>query len=71
MSPASDWTPVHLATSRAEAELVRGRLEGEGIPAIVVDLGSSAYPQLAQAEVRVRRADALRARHELEKSRQA
>lgn len=67
MIPGSDWTSVYRAASRAEAELVRGRLEQAGIPSMAVDRGSSAYPQLAQADVMVRRADAVRALHELEK----
>ncbi|HRD51486.1 MAG TPA: DUF2007 domain-containing protein [Flavobacteriales bacterium] len=68
MQPAPDWAPVYQAASRAEAELVRGRLEEHGIDAIVIDTGSSAYPPLAQAAVHVRRADVMRALHEVGKS---
>jgi len=63
MHAATDWAPVYQAASRAEAELVRGRLEEHGIEAVVVDNGSSAYPPLAQAAVHVRRGDLLRDLH--------
>lgn len=68
MQAAPDWAPVYQAATRAEAELVRGRLEEQGIEAVVVDQGSSAYPLLSQAAVHVRRSDLLRALHEVGKS---
>lgn len=71
MIPRSEWTAVYRAASRAEAEIVRGRLEQAGIQSLAVDHGSSAYPPLAQADVLVRRVDAVRALHELDKHRVA
>ncbi|MFN3876241.1 MAG: putative signal transducing protein [Flavobacteriales bacterium] len=61
MPLASDWVMVYEAASRTEAELVRGRLEEHGVPAIVIDQGAHPYPQLANAQVHVRKDDAVRA----------
>jgi hypothetical protein len=63
MDERGDWTLVYSAGSLAEAELVRGRLQEHDIEAVVVDRGPRVYPQLSEAEVRVKRADVLRALH--------
>jgi hypothetical protein len=55
------WTLVHATTSRADAELVRGRLEENGINAVVMDLRSSAYPVFGELGVYVPTGDVLRA----------
>lgn len=55
------WTVVFRAGSRHEAELVRGRLEEHDVPAVVMDQGSYAYPQLGEVAVLVPKADVMRA----------
>jgi len=55
------WTLVHTTTSRSDAELVRGRLEEHDIPAVVMDLRSSAYPVYGEVGVYVGTEDVLRA----------
>lgn len=60
------WTVVHSA-GRAEAELVVGRLRTEGIPAVLLDQGSSAYPSmLGEVRVLVDRDRVLQALHLLQ-----
>jgi hypothetical protein len=55
------WTLVHTTTSRSDAELVRGMLEENDIPAVVMDLRSSAYPVFGEVGVYVGTGDVLRA----------
>lgn len=55
------WALVHTTTSRADAELVRGRLEEHGINAVVMDLRSSTYPVFGELGVYVPDVDVLRA----------
>lgn len=61
MEAEPGWTVVYRAGSRHEAELVRGRLEEEDIPTVVMDQGSYAYPQLSEVLVLVSKADVMRA----------
>ncbi len=54
---------IHSARDRQEAELVRGRLEANDIPALVTDQRSSVYPTMGVIEVHVDRDHVLRALH--------
>jgi hypothetical protein len=57
----ANWTPIHTARDRHEAEMLRGRLEANDIPAMVLDQRSSVYPSMGSIEVMVDRDDVLRA----------
>ncbi len=57
------WTPIHTARDRHEAEVLRGRLEANDIPALVMDQRSSVYPSMGAIQVLVDRDDVLRAIH--------
>ena len=59
----ANWTPIHTARDKQEAEILRGRLEANGIPAVVFDQRSSVYPSMGSIEVMVDRDDVLRAIH--------
>ncbi len=63
----ANWTPIHTARDRQEAEMVRGRLEAEGIPVLIMDQRSSVYPTMGSIEVLVGRDDVLKAIHVLGK----
>lgn len=64
--PAPVWTVVHAAAHRSEAELVLGRLEAEGIPAVLLDRSPSAYPMMGEVCVLVDRTRVLEALHLLQ-----
>ncbi len=65
--PEPVWTVVLTAAQRPEAELIVGRLRAEGIPAVLLDQGSSAYPSmLGQVSVLVDRTWVLKALHLLQ-----
>jgi hypothetical protein len=55
------WVPILTSADRAEAELVRGLLEAEDIPAVVEDQRSTVYPWLGEVRVCVQPADVVRA----------
>lgn len=59
----ANWTPIHTARDRHEAEVLRGRLEANDIPALVMDQRSSVYPSMVAIQVLVDRDDVLRAIH--------
>ncbi len=59
----ANWTPIHTARDRHEAEVLRGRLEAYDIPALVMDQRSSVYPSMGAIQVLVDRDDVLRAIH--------
>jgi hypothetical protein len=59
----ANWTPIHTARDRHEAEVLRGRLEANDIPALVMDQRSSVYPSMGAIQVLVDRDDVLRAIH--------
>ncbi|HRF80547.1 MAG TPA: DUF2007 domain-containing protein [Flavobacteriales bacterium] len=59
----ANWTPIHTARDRHEAEVLRGRLEAHDIPAVVMDQRSSVYPSMGAIQVLVDRDDVLRAIH--------
>lgn len=59
----ANWTPIHTARDKQDAEILRGRLEANGIPAVVFDKRSSVYPSMGSIEVMVDRDDVLRAIH--------
>ncbi len=59
----ANWTPIHTARDRHEAEVLRGRLEAYDIPALVMDQRSSVYPSMGAIQVLVHRDDVLRAIH--------
>lgn len=59
----ANWTPIHTARDRHEAEVLRGRLEANDIPALVMDQRSSVYPSMGATQVLVDRDDVLRAIH--------
>jgi len=61
----ANWTVILHARDRHEAELVRGRLEADGIPAMVIDQRSMVYPMMGDIEVSVERDDVIRALHVL------
>ena len=63
---APAWTVVHTAAQRTEAELVLGRLEAEGIPAVLLDRSPSAYPMMGEVCVLVDRTRVLEALHLLQ-----
>ena len=58
-----NWTLVFSAGTPHEAEMMRVMLEENGIPAVVMDRGSSVYPQLADPGVYVEPEHAVRAIH--------
>ena len=58
-----NWTVILHARDRQEAELVRGRLEVNGIDVMLVDQGSSVYPMMGNIELHVDRDDVLRTLH--------
>ncbi|MBL8009173.1 MAG: DUF2007 domain-containing protein [Flavobacteriales bacterium] len=60
------WTVVFAAALRPEAELVLGRLEAEGIPAVLLDRSPSAYPLMGEVCVLVDRDRLLEALHLLQ-----
>jgi hypothetical protein len=57
----ADWTLILQARDRQEAEMVRGRLEANDIPAVVMDQRSSVYPMMGNIEVLVERDHVMRA----------
>ncbi len=57
----ADWTLILQARDRQEAEMVRGRLEANDIPAVVMDQRSSVYPMMGNIEVLVERDHVIRA----------
>jgi len=59
----ANWTLILTARDRQEAELVRGRLEANDIPALVMDQRPSMYPSMGSIEVHVDRDHVLRALH--------
>lgn len=59
----ANWTPIHTARDRHEAEMLRGLLEAHDIAAVVMDQRSSVYPSMGSIEVMVDRDDVLRAIH--------
>ena len=61
------WTVVHAAAHRTEAELVLGRLEAEGIPAVLLDRTPSAYPMMGEVCVLVDRDRLIEALHLLQR----
>jgi hypothetical protein len=56
-----NWAAIFRSVSRPEAEIVRGLLKANGIPSVLVDSRSSAYPHLGECEVHVVRNDVVRA----------
>lgn len=58
-----NWTLVFSAGSPHEAELVRGLLEENEIPAMVMDHGSRVYPPLGDVGVYVAPDHVVRAIH--------
>lgn len=58
-----NWTLIFSARSPHEAEMVRALLEEHEIAAVVMDHGSSAYPQLADVSVYVGPDEAVKALH--------
>ncbi len=61
----ANWTLIHHARDRQEAEMLRGRLEANGIPVVVMDQQSSVYPSMGSISIHVDRDDVLRALHVL------
>lgn len=59
----ANWTLIHTARDRQEAELLRGLLESNDIQAIITDQRSSVYPMMGNIELLVDRDDVLRALH--------
>lgn len=59
----ANWTLIHTARDRQEAELLRGLLESNDIHAVVSDQRSSVYPMMGAIELHVDRDDVLRALH--------
>ncbi|HQV74652.1 MAG: DUF2007 domain-containing protein [Flavobacteriales bacterium] len=59
----ANWTLIHTARDRQEAELLRGMLESNDIHAIITDQRSSVYPMMGNIELLVDRDDVLRALH--------
>jgi type III secretory pathway lipoprotein EscJ len=57
------WTLIFSARSPHEAEMVRALLEEHEITAVVMDQGSSAYPQLGDAAVYVGSDQVVKALH--------
>jgi len=59
----ANWTLIHTARDRQEAELLRGMLESNDIEAIITDQRSSVYPMMGNIELLVDRDDVMRALH--------
>ncbi len=64
----ANWTLIHTARDRHEAEILRGQLEAHDIPAVVMDQRSSVYPSMGSIEVLVDRDHVLRALHLIRQS---
>ncbi len=60
------WTVVHTAAGRHQAEIVAGRLEAEGMNAVVLDLEPGPYPLLGDVHVLVAADQVVRALHLLQ-----
>ncbi len=67
----ANWTLIHSARDRQEAEMLRGRLEANGIPVVLMDHVSSVYPMMGSIELHVDRDNVLRALHLLSNEAQA
>jgi len=67
----ANWTLIHSARDRQEAELLRGWLEANDIPAVVMDQRSSVYPSMGVIEVLVDRDNVMRALHLMAKHNEA
>lgn len=61
----ANWTLIHSARDRQEAELLRGRLEANDIPVVLMDQMSSIYPMMGSIDIHVDRDNVLRALHVL------
>lgn len=59
----ANWTLIHTAHDRHEAEMLRGRLEANDINAVIMDQRSSVYPSMGAIQVLVDRDDVMRALH--------
>lgn len=59
----TNWTLIHSARDRQEAEMLRGRLEANDIPVVLMDQQSSVYPMMGCTELHVDRDHVLRALH--------
>lgn len=66
-----NWTLVYSSVSQHEAELVRGQLEANDIPAVIMDQRSSVYPSMGSIAVLVERDDVMRALHLISKDHDA
>ncbi len=53
MSNDIKWTVLHKTTSSFEAEALKGNLETQGIPAIVLNKQDSSYNTFGYVEVHV------------------
>lgn len=71
MTEHGNWTLVFSAGSLHEAELVKGRLAGHDITALLMDQGVSAYPHLGEVGVYVEREQVIRALHIVRNSEEA
>jgi hypothetical protein len=59
----ANWTLIHNATDRMEAEMLRGRLEANDIPVVLMDQQSSVYPMMGNIGIHVDRDHVMRALH--------
>ncbi|HRH68185.1 MAG: DUF2007 domain-containing protein [Flavobacteriales bacterium] len=67
----ANWTLIHSARDRQEAEMLRGRLEANDIPVVLMDQQSSVYPMMGSIDIHVDRDHVLRALHLLNNEAQA
>jgi hypothetical protein len=63
---AIDWICVYESSSVAEAEIIRGKLEDNGIQAVVMNKRDSVYTTFGEAEVMVSPGQAEQARQIIE-----
>lgn len=71
MGAHGNWTLIFSAGTLQEAELVKGRLEENGVMAMLMDNGGRVYPQLNDVGVYVEREQVVRALHLLGKQDEA
>lgn len=59
----SQWAPVFSSTFQPKAELIRQRLESEGIPALIENLQDSAHVHIGELTVFVKRENVVQAKY--------
>jgi hypothetical protein len=64
---AVDWTKIHSTTFSWKAEIIKGTLQENDIPCVVINKQDSMYKPIGELEIYVPRDMVLKALHLLEK----